>query len=312
MTTARAGAARTRPEGADDLEPDRGPSAPTRRVVQILELLAELPEERRSLSEIARELQLNKATCHAILTTLVACGYLTRDPETKSFRLGPALVRIGTAAEAASPIAASASSELAALHERLGFPTSAVGRDAEELVVLDCFPRNHSANNAVAVIGQRIPLIAPIGELFMAWAEQDDVEAWIAAGEDTGDEKREHRLREVLREVRARRYTVQRVSDRAVQSGRAITRLAEQMPTERSRLLARQLINELDQRDYLESELAAKRTHAVSVISAPVQDRHGDVVLSISVWPRDELTKAEVDAIARSVVEAADRVSALL
>ena len=45
-----------------------------------------------TLSEIAGELDLSIATCHAITAVLVARGYLLREPAGKTFTLGPAVV----------------------------------------------------------------------------------------------------------------------------------------------------------------------------------------------------------------------------
>ena len=48
------------------------------RALEILELLADHPREILGLSEIARTLTMNKASCHATLTLLADRGYLIR------------------------------------------------------------------------------------------------------------------------------------------------------------------------------------------------------------------------------------------
>src|SRR5438552_2432290 len=80
--------------------PRRAPAV--ERSVAVLNLLAAHPSEKLTLSEIARDLGLNKATLHAILSALADAGYLVRDPARKSYGLGPAPIPPGNAACAAS------------------------------------------------------------------------------------------------------------------------------------------------------------------------------------------------------------------
>ena len=68
------------------------------RSVAVLELLADHPDERFTLSEVARRCGLNKATAHALLSALTAHGILLRHPEEKRYSLGPRLIAIGDAA----------------------------------------------------------------------------------------------------------------------------------------------------------------------------------------------------------------------
>jgi DNA-binding IclR family transcriptional regulator len=75
------------------------------RCVAVLNHLAERPRESFTLSQIARELDLNKATAHSLLTTLVDAGYLVRHQRDKSYGLGPALIALGNASLTAYPAA---------------------------------------------------------------------------------------------------------------------------------------------------------------------------------------------------------------
>ena len=61
------------------------------RALEILELLADHPREILGLSEIARTLTMNKASCHATLTLLADRGYLIRHAD-KTYSLGPAIL----------------------------------------------------------------------------------------------------------------------------------------------------------------------------------------------------------------------------
>lgn len=77
------------------------PSPGARRVAAVLEFLASCPDDRFTLSELARACQLNKATAHAMLVEMTASGLLRRHPEDKRYSLGPRLVHIGQAARLA-------------------------------------------------------------------------------------------------------------------------------------------------------------------------------------------------------------------
>src|SRR5207248_704067 len=72
------------------------PAPGAERVVAVLNFLTAHPDESFTLSELARRLGLNKATCHALLMTLTEAGYVLRHPTRMTYMLGPALVAAGT------------------------------------------------------------------------------------------------------------------------------------------------------------------------------------------------------------------------
>ena len=61
------------------------------RALDILEMLGERPEDLLGLSDIARVLSMNKASCYATLTLLAERGYLIRHDD-KTYSLGPAIL----------------------------------------------------------------------------------------------------------------------------------------------------------------------------------------------------------------------------
>ena len=67
------------------------PSPPTRRVVAVVELLAQAAATPLTLAEICRELGISRSTGHAILATLCACDWILRDPLSGRYALGPGL-----------------------------------------------------------------------------------------------------------------------------------------------------------------------------------------------------------------------------
>ncbi|MGB0970641.1 MAG: helix-turn-helix domain-containing protein, partial [Mycobacterium sp.] len=87
-------------------------SPPTERVTTILDFLSEHPHDQFGLSDLTRRLRLSKPTCLGILTTLTAAGYLVRDGKDKTYRLGPALITIGHAAQESMRVNPAAREEL--------------------------------------------------------------------------------------------------------------------------------------------------------------------------------------------------------
>jgi DNA-binding IclR family transcriptional regulator len=67
------------------------------RASRILQFLARSPAGESTVSQVAAELGLSKATTFAQLVCLSELGWLTRDDERKTYRLGPELVHLGWA-----------------------------------------------------------------------------------------------------------------------------------------------------------------------------------------------------------------------
>ena len=107
------------------------------RAIEILELLADRPQELLGLSEIARTLTMNKASCHATLTLLAERGYLIRHAE-KTYSLGPAILPPGQQLHARpSRALPHARAEMAAAGRDLNLACVASGIVDDEIVVLD-------------------------------------------------------------------------------------------------------------------------------------------------------------------------------
>src|SRR4051812_16655832 len=73
------------------VRPGQDLSPPTTRVMDIVELLAQRPDDHPTLAEICRELDVSRSTGHAIMHTLCARQWASRDPLSGRFSIGPAL-----------------------------------------------------------------------------------------------------------------------------------------------------------------------------------------------------------------------------
>ncbi|HJR19577.1 MAG TPA: IclR family transcriptional regulator [Actinomycetota bacterium] len=177
------------------------------RAVAVLNYLSSHPGERYSLSEIARDLTLNKATLHAILGALTDAGYLSRDPESKSYALGPALVALGNAALSTFSAADYALPEMKALTDELGLDCVASAAIHDEIVILarTGVPRPFGIN---VQPGQRLPLAPPLGTVFVAWSGDDVIDRYLDRVGPPASAARLERYRRAITAVRARGYSV--------------------------------------------------------------------------------------------------------
>jgi DNA-binding IclR family transcriptional regulator len=185
-------------------------SQPTARALAILDLLMANPHQAFGLTEMTRRLNLNKATCHAILTTMATYGFLVQHPKTKAYRLGPSIIAAGNAAFAQFPVLEYARPALESLEEELDIGFAVTGRSKAHVVLLALYG-SASALIDNFQLGLRLPNVAPIGACFTAWSPAKHLEAWLtAAHEARGEynEKLDQRLRMSVIGIRARGYEI--------------------------------------------------------------------------------------------------------
>lgn len=173
------------------------PALAALRGTRILDLLASVPDRRFTLTEIARATGVNPASCLAILGELTQQGYLSRHTSRKIYWLGPALIAAGQAAMVANPLLERARIAGERLREALGLPVLLTTMAGEEIICVFSLPDGEGRTAGLRV-GERVPLIPPIGASFVAWASPDAVEAWIARRTDAGSAQAAKRLRDTL------------------------------------------------------------------------------------------------------------------
>lgn len=113
---------------------ETGPAYPIESVRNALLLLLQLRDRPvLRVSECAAELGVARSTAHRLLTMLEHYGFVRRDPASRSYRAGDALLSIGLAAISTLDIRDRARPFLDALRDELGETVSLVlleGRDA--------------------------------------------------------------------------------------------------------------------------------------------------------------------------------------
>lgn len=150
------------------------------RVASLLNFLAAHPSDSFSISELGRRLDISKATCHALVGSLLNAGFVRRDPRERRISVGPALIAIGVAA-AGKPkeLVEYASDEMKFLASKYDAQCGATMAVGDEIVVLETFGSPASLATSLHV-GQRLPHRPPLGAIYVAWAPPEERAEWLA------------------------------------------------------------------------------------------------------------------------------------
>jgi len=249
------------------------------RAADLLNFLAAHPEEALSYSELSSRLGINQASTHNLLMALTECGYLSRDPKTRTFSLGAALVAIGDAALRGNPIVDETRVEMARLAKELDIgAVTLVRAGSDALCIARAGPRR--ARVDPPEVGQRIPIMAPLVSAFVAWASEDEVEQWLLRG--SVSEPEQLSAREILERVRERGYSVALEVPGRRRLGELIAELAEDPHSDELRRQLHRTIGELGRGSYQLREIVGQK-QSISTITAPVFDRHGEVGIGVSL-----------------------------
>jgi DNA-binding IclR family transcriptional regulator len=177
------------------------------RSIAVLNYLAAHPEERFTLSEIARATDLNKATLHAILGALTESGFVLREEDRKTYGLGPALVALGGAAVEANPAVQLALPHMEALSSELGLDCVASTAIEDQIVILARTSSRRPFGINVEP-GQRLPMAPPLGTVFVAWSPQSEIDRWLAKVGPEATKADIQRYRQAVDSVRGRGYSL--------------------------------------------------------------------------------------------------------
>ncbi|MEV6333658.1 helix-turn-helix domain-containing protein [Nocardia vinacea] len=279
-------------------------SAPTARVVQVLDFFVERRGKRFGLSELARELDLAKPTCLGILTELTAGGYLMRDANTRTYGLGPALIAAGRVAQDSFAIASIARAELEKLTALYRTTCTASAVVGEQIMVLE------STGPGLVKVGAAYHFAPPVGLMYVLWDTDAAFDAWLRKPPTVPLRQDEARLRRIVAECRERGYLVESLTA----AGRRLYALlagvaASDLPSE-VRELVGELVTSLGERVYLGTDLRPRKEHPVSLLAAPTYGGDGRQNMVLTMYVGASITGAEIDRRGTALVAAADRVTA--
>jgi DNA-binding IclR family transcriptional regulator len=257
------------------------PALASARAIAVLNFLASHPDESFTLTELARGIDVNMASGLSVLQALTDAGYVHRHHSHKTYSLGPALVAVGFAALARYRVIDIAPDEMRQLAADLGAECVASVVVGEDIVIVATSGRPQREGTDVRV-GERVPMIPPLGPIFLAWADDQRVERWLdAPGAELDDEVRRSNRR-ALEAVRTRGYSVGLESGTRMESGQVLADLVTAPRDERLRGRARSLIAAMGH-DYRVVDLEETEPVLVSNVAAPVFGSDGEVVLGLTV-----------------------------
>ena len=241
------------------------------RSIAVLNYLASRPDDRFTLSEIARATDLNKATLHAILGALTEAGFVLREEERKTYSLGPALVALGGAAVEANPAVQLALPHMEALSSELGLDC-VVSTAIEDQIVILIRTSSRRPFGIEVEPGQRLPLAPPLGTVFVAWSSQAEIDRWLAKVGPKASNADIQRYRQAVDTVRGRGYSLGLGGEPIPKEERAVRG--------RPRTLEDN-VRSIRVDEYALIELDNSSAYRLNHIGAPIFDTHGHVTLAM-------------------------------
>jgi len=267
--------------------------------MDILNFMAATPGETFSLSELVQHLGVNFASCHAVLSVLTKEGFLERHPKHKTYSLGPALVAVGHAALESHPTIDIARDDAREIANQLDLEVLLTARTGGDLIALARAGR-YVAPNASLRVGQRVPMIPPLGAPFMAWAPRDQVDRWLAS--EPPQVAAQHR--EVLAVVRERGFAVTVQTPVQSQLGEVVANLSAMPRADELRHRMTNLIGELGQKVYHLGRMDPAARYEVGLLSAPIFNAQGQVAYTLSLLGfREPLSPAEIETYAGKLID---------
>lgn len=279
------------------------PSPAVSRACDVLGLLAEEPEQPMRLADIARRLDMPRATCQTVLLALCERGFAVRHDPAVAYTLGPACVRIGEAAARALPAVDIAADAIAGLAGTTGFPAGVVVRAGDTIQIA------HATEGADPfgpglVLGQSVPLVAPFGAVFAAY-DRATSEDWLGRCDPPLDAAERARYTSALDAIRARGWAVSVRPEERPDLTEMLTGPITKPPAERD-LAARALAHT----EYLATAVEPGHSYRITQMSAPIFDAGGSVTLALIVLgPTYDLRAEEIDALGGRLSETARTVT---
>jgi DNA-binding IclR family transcriptional regulator len=270
----------------------QAPSPPTERVIAVIELLGSEPARQFTLAEICRNLNISRATGHAILTTLTAHDWVTRDPANAEYAWGPAMASLTKPANSLVYRA-----ELQALATDTGTQVSLTRREGQTMVIVETV--GECLTGPRISPGLRTPLVAPFGRDYIAGTSTEAQNAWLEAiGQPDPGLRR--RMTAVLKEIRQRGFVVERLTKEYVRVYTALRALSsdgeiDMITTQLARAFA-----DLTTIDVLPDEMNTTAGHSVATISAPITV-DGSVTMSVTAAVFATLTSGAISDLGRKV-----------
>lgn len=243
-----------------------------RRAIALLKIFSDARPE-WGLSDLAREVDLNKTTAYRLLTALEAEGMVVQNPVTEAWRLGSGTIALGALALRSNDLVRTARPELHRLVRETGETASLEVLVGDEILILDA-AEGPSLLGASSEVGTRWPAHATsTGKVLLAARR-------AGIGKTTRPRRSGPPRR--LRKLTPRTITGQ-----------------DRLNRELGRVLERGWATAVEE---LEVGYVA--------MAAPVRDHELHVLAAVSIGgPASRLTEERIPELAPRIVRAADRIS---
>lgn len=280
-------------------------SPPTERVIQVLDFLVARKDQRFGLSELARRLDISKPTCLGIVTALADAGYLMRDPATKTYGLGPALIAAGRAAQDGFAVGPIARRHLAELSARFGTTCSASAVVGDQIVVLEITAPE--GVRPTAKVGQVYPFAPPVGLMYVLWGSDAELDAWLRREPSLPMRYDADRLRRVVDHCRSTGYLVETLTSMGRRLHSAMAGVAAQdLPPELRQLLG-EMVSSLGERVHLDDDADETR---VSLVAAPTYDAEARQAMVVTLHVGATIGRAAIAERGDALTAAAAAITA--
>ena len=255
------------------------PAPAAARALKIIDLLVTHRGEQFTISDIARRTGTSLGSTHAVLAVLEETGYLSRHPVRRTYGLGPALVSAGMAALEQHPAIRVATEQINKLAAELEADVVVTAATPAEIVFV-AVAETSSRYGPDFREGERVPLVPPLGLVFMAWADPAEVEAWLGRAQVALDRERADLA---LATVRERGYALGQASAvRRVLGDRPVPLAAPRSGAggeeDREALMASVSLHD----DYDLPAVDPDGRYDLGMASAPVFDSDGRVFVAIT------------------------------
>jgi len=141
-----------------------------------------MDEPEKKISEISASLGLNKSTVSRTMATLASEGFVFKDPKTKTYRLGFSILTLSGVINSNMDIYRESQPVLNKLVETIGETAHISMFDQLEVVYLQKVECNHPVRYLTHVGKRNPPYCTSSGKVFMAFADDEVVEAIIKNG----------------------------------------------------------------------------------------------------------------------------------
>lgn len=264
-----------------------------------------------TMTEIARRLDINQASCVHMLAALTAAGFLFREPVDRRYHLGPALVLPGRVAADRYPELATAREEMDALSRAFARPCFAFAREGDHARLVH-YTWDASGPSPGIRLGDTVPMVPPLGAMFFAWQPRAAIDHWLGL-DPTMQPTRAASYRQQLVVLRRRGYVVEAQPQPRSSAPEHLSRTFDDRPSpQRDGQLYRLLVDH-GENEHVLTEIEPTEDYRIHAIGAPVFDAAGSVELSFTMIGFVEPVRGkEILRIGAAVRAAADRTTAAL